>query len=117
MYVPQLNHRSRPISMPTLSPSLRSPMKYVVEHGIGSIIVFEYLYFLLQVNQAHQDDVAKHLTMAVKEYQVSGVQAKVLALIAAAFQEHGENVEVLCPILLGIAKENHMSKKLLGDHI
>ncbi|KAI6101818.1 hypothetical protein F5141DRAFT_1135905, partial [Pisolithus sp. B1] len=79
----------------------------------GSILVFEYMYFSLQVNPDEQN-VEKHFRMAVKEYQTSGVQAKVTALIVVAFQEHGENVEVLCPILVNIAKENQMSKKLLG---
>ncbi|KAI6159845.1 hypothetical protein EDD17DRAFT_1898519 [Pisolithus thermaeus] len=100
--------------MSPLSTSLQSPMMYIVEHGIGSILVFEYMYFLLQVNP-DEKNVEKHFKIAVKEYQTSGVQAKVIALIAVAFQEHGENVEVLCPILVNIAKENQMSKKLLGQ--
>lgn len=84
-----------------------------MEQGIGSLIVFEYLYFLLQVNQANQDDVEKHFTVAVQEYLVSGVQAKVIALIAAVFQEHGENVGALCPKLVEIAQENKMSGSML----
>ncbi|KAI6110681.1 hypothetical protein EDD16DRAFT_1609975 [Pisolithus croceorrhizus] len=112
--VPLITHASKPFLMSPLSTSLQSPMMYIVEHGIGSILVFEYMYFLLQVNP-DEKNVEKHFKIAVKEYQTSGVQAKVIALIAVAFQEHGENVEVLCPILVNIAKENQMSKKLLGQ--
>ncbi|KAI6118952.1 hypothetical protein EDD16DRAFT_1895783 [Pisolithus croceorrhizus] len=99
--------------MPTLSPSFDIPMEYIAKQGIGSVIVFEYLYFLLQVNEANQHDVATHFTMAIKKYHISGVQAKVIALIATAFQEHGEDVEILCTNLVDIAKEHQMSKQLL----
>ncbi|KAI5980607.1 hypothetical protein EDC04DRAFT_3100469 [Pisolithus marmoratus] len=111
--------------MSPLSTSLQSPIVYIIEHGIGelyhlmasntyywlitagSILVFEYLYFLLQASPDEQN-VEKHFNMAVKEYQMSGVQTKVMALVAAAVQEHGEDVEVLCPILVDVAKENQM---------
>ncbi|KAI6141982.1 hypothetical protein BKA82DRAFT_746084 [Pisolithus tinctorius] len=51
------------------------------------------------------------LAFAVNEYQTSDVKANVHHLIEAAFIEHGENIENLCPILVHIAKENQMSKR------
>lgn len=111
--VPHLLHESALVSIPILSSSLKTSMAFIVEHGIGSILVFEYFYFLLQVNQENQAGVKKCMSLAVKEYQMSGVQATVIDLIASALQTHGENVEILCPILVDIATANQMSKKLL----
>ncbi|KAI6148778.1 hypothetical protein BKA82DRAFT_992678 [Pisolithus tinctorius] len=84
-----------------------------MEHGIGSILVFEYLYFLLQINEGSCDDVEECLILAVKEYQMSGIQATVIDLIAAGLQTHGQNIGALCNVLVDIAKANQMSKKLL----
>ncbi|KAI6141507.1 hypothetical protein BKA82DRAFT_4012278 [Pisolithus tinctorius] len=74
-----------------------SSMKCVVEHGIGTLLVLENLYFLLQAKTGRT--LAQDFTLSVKEYQTSVVQANVHKLIEAAFEEHGENVEILCPIL------------------
>ncbi|KAI6146769.1 hypothetical protein BKA82DRAFT_4155733, partial [Pisolithus tinctorius] len=60
----------------------------------GAILVFEYLYFLLQANKVN-GDLQANLEQAVRTYQTSGVQATVAKLITAAFQCHGEDVEVL----------------------
>lgn len=111
--MPLITPSSNPFLMPTLSTSMQCPIMYIAEHGIGSILVFEYLYFLMQVDPTHEHGVERHLKIAVKEYQMSGVQAKIIALIAAAFEEYGENVEALVPVLVDIAKANQMSKKLL----
>ncbi|KAI6094326.1 hypothetical protein F5141DRAFT_1173446 [Pisolithus sp. B1] len=75
----------------------------------GSILVFEYLYFLLQARNA-QDGLQEHLTLAVEKYQSSCVHAKVNILIEEAFQKYGEDVETLCPILVHIAKENQLQR-------
>lgn len=86
-------------------------MKFIIEHSIGAILVFEYLYFLLQRKgdkHAFQED----LNLAVKTYEASGVCANVHQHISAAFQEHGQDVEHLCPILVHIVTENQMSKSL-----
>ncbi|KIO12043.1 hypothetical protein M404DRAFT_994085, partial [Pisolithus tinctorius Marx 270] len=109
---PAITHQYQSSNMPTLSTSKKYSMKFVVEHGIGCTLVFEYLYFLLQARQGRSHFQAD-LTVAVTEYQTSGVQANVNQHIEAAFQEYGEDVEILCPILVDIARENQMSKKFL----
>ncbi|KIK22271.1 hypothetical protein PISMIDRAFT_680487, partial [Pisolithus microcarpus 441] len=54
--------------MPTMSSSVQYSMQYYAEHGLGSILVFEYLYFLLQV-QDGRNNIQECLNLAVKEYQ------------------------------------------------
>ncbi|KIN99268.1 hypothetical protein M404DRAFT_1004932, partial [Pisolithus tinctorius Marx 270] len=81
----------------------------------GCVIVFEYLFFQLQVKDrgATRKGLQQDLTLTVQKYQKSGVQKIVNACIAEAFQQHGERVDNLCPMLVGIAKEHQMSKKFL----
>ncbi|KAI6149800.1 hypothetical protein BKA82DRAFT_393771 [Pisolithus tinctorius] len=101
--------------MPTLAISPQSSMQFIAEHGIGAVLVFEYLYFLLQANKLNSD-IQTGLKLAVSMYQTSGVQATVAKLVTAAFQQHGEDVKSLSPILVGIAKENQMCMKLFPQH-
>ncbi|KIK22643.1 hypothetical protein PISMIDRAFT_680059 [Pisolithus microcarpus 441] len=103
-------HPGRSLKMPTLSISKQYSMQYVAEHGLGSILVFEYLY-LFQV-QNGRNNMQEGLTLAVKEYQSSGIQAKVNESIQKAFDMHGNNVDILCPILVHIAMENQLCKIL-----
>ncbi|KAI5990567.1 hypothetical protein F5J12DRAFT_475985 [Pisolithus orientalis] len=98
LQIPAIYH-DQSLKMPKLSPLMQSSMKFIAQHGIGAILVFEYLYFLLQ-GKGRKGDLQENLTLAVKHYQTS------------AFQEHGENVEVLCSIFLDIAKKNQISKIL-----
>ncbi|KAI6029242.1 hypothetical protein PISMIDRAFT_683379 [Pisolithus microcarpus 441] len=95
--------------MPMLSTSTQYSMQYIAEHGIGSVLVFEYLYFLLQFKNG-SNHIQEDLTLAVEEYQRSGVHAKVNKLIQAAFAKHGQDVKTLCHILLEIARENQLCK-------
>ncbi|KAI5980692.1 hypothetical protein EDC04DRAFT_3100364 [Pisolithus marmoratus] len=67
----------------------------------GCILVFEYSYFLMELKEDEQD-VQRHITAAVEQYQASGTQGNVMELIHKAFEEHGEDVETLCPILVDI---------------
>ncbi|KAI5997627.1 hypothetical protein F5J12DRAFT_785097 [Pisolithus orientalis] len=108
---PNITHYSSSVHMPTLAISQKPSLQYVAAYGIGAILVFEYLYFLLQANKVN-GDLQANLEQAVRTYQTSGVQATVAKLITAAFQCHGEDVEVLHPILVGIAKENQMCQIL-----
>ncbi|KAI6139511.1 hypothetical protein BKA82DRAFT_778709 [Pisolithus tinctorius] len=102
------------VQMPTLAISQTPSLQYVAAYGIGAILVFEYLYFLLQANKVN-GGLQANLEQAVRTYQTSGVQATVAKLITAAFQHHGEDVEVLTPILVGIAKENQIKDDIGGD--
>ncbi|KAI6097634.1 hypothetical protein EDD16DRAFT_596921 [Pisolithus croceorrhizus] len=86
-------------------------LQYIAEQGLGAILVFEYLYFLLQV-QGGWDNLQDSLTLAVKEYQSSGTHAKVNESIQKAFEKYGDNVDNLCPVLVHIAKENQLSKMI-----
>ncbi|KIK18996.1 hypothetical protein PISMIDRAFT_683515 [Pisolithus microcarpus 441] len=56
------------------------------------------------------------LTLAVKEYQSSGIHNKVEESIQKAFENWGDNVDDLCPILVHIAQENQLSKILTRNH-
>ncbi|KAI6115869.1 hypothetical protein F5141DRAFT_633091 [Pisolithus sp. B1] len=85
--------------------------QYIAEHGIGAILVFEYLYFLLQA-QHGRHNLQESLTLAVKEYKRSGIHARVNESIQETFEKYGDNVDILCPILVDIAKENQLSKML-----
>ncbi|KAI6167779.1 hypothetical protein EDD17DRAFT_862410 [Pisolithus thermaeus] len=53
-------------------------------------------------------DLQKDLTSAVEQYQSSGTNAKVNTLIQEAFEMYGDDVDVLCPILVGIAQQNRL---------
>ncbi|KAI6104273.1 hypothetical protein EDD16DRAFT_1699753 [Pisolithus croceorrhizus] len=97
--------------MPTLSTSMQSSMQYVAEHGIGAVLVFEYLYFLLQARNA-QRGLQEYLNLAIQTYQSSGIHDQVNKLIQEAFQKYGEDVETLSPVFVGIAEENKLSKML-----
>ncbi|KAI6106801.1 hypothetical protein EDD16DRAFT_1626511 [Pisolithus croceorrhizus] len=77
----------------------------------GAILVLEYLYFLLQL-QNGSDSIQESLALAVKEYQSSGIHAKVNESIQRAFEEYGDNVDNLCPVFVHIVKENQLSKML-----
>ncbi|KIO00938.1 hypothetical protein M404DRAFT_745771 [Pisolithus tinctorius Marx 270] len=107
-----ITHRSKSISIPKLCTSQLHPLKTIVEHGIGCVIVFEYLFFQLQVKDRGptRKDFQQDLTLIVQKYQKSGVQEIVNACIAEAFQQHGERVDDLCPLLAGIAWANQMCK-------
>ncbi|KAI6103364.1 hypothetical protein F5141DRAFT_1065201 [Pisolithus sp. B1] len=59
-----------------------------------------------------RNDLQKDLTSAVEKYQGSGIHAKVNTLIQEAFDKYGNNVDVLCPILVDIAQQNQLSKML-----
>ncbi|KAI5980438.1 hypothetical protein EDC04DRAFT_79275 [Pisolithus marmoratus] len=109
--VPDIQESLYHLRMPTLSHSMKYSMQYTAEHGIGAILILEYLYFLLHVKDP-RNDLQVALDLSVDEYQSSGTRESVCKLINGAFKEHGENVEILCPILLQIAKEKQMSKTM-----
>ncbi|KIO05673.1 hypothetical protein M404DRAFT_513669 [Pisolithus tinctorius Marx 270] len=115
LQVQSIKHDNHSISIPTLSRSSQPSIMALAEHGIGCVIVFECLFFQLQAKDGAnaKKDLQQDLTEIVKKYQKSGVQNAVIAHIAAAFQQHGESVDDLCPMLVGIAQENQMSKKIL----
>ncbi|KAI6102069.1 hypothetical protein EDD16DRAFT_367833 [Pisolithus croceorrhizus] len=59
--------------------------------------------------QGGWDNLQESLNLAVKEYQSSGIHAKVNESIQKAFQKYGDNVDNLCPVLVHITKENQLS--------
>ncbi|KAI6099959.1 hypothetical protein EDD16DRAFT_494331 [Pisolithus croceorrhizus] len=67
-FVPSICHHPQSLKMPKLFTTMTNSTLYVAEHGIGSILVFEYLYFLLQARD-DQDGLQEHLTLAVERYQ------------------------------------------------
>ncbi|KAI6128635.1 hypothetical protein EDD16DRAFT_72936 [Pisolithus croceorrhizus] len=68
LQVPTISHAAFALTMPTLSTSKTYSMQYIAEHGIGSILVFEYLYFLLQARSV-ESILQEHLNLAVETYQ------------------------------------------------
>ncbi|KAI6018549.1 hypothetical protein BKA83DRAFT_4313311, partial [Pisolithus microcarpus] len=102
-----ISHPRQSITMPMLSSSMWYSRHYYAELGLGSILVFEYLYFLLQM-QDGRNNLQESLTLAVKEYQSSGIHTKVNKSIQTAFEHYGDSMDDLCPILLHIAKENQL---------
>ncbi|KAI6152703.1 hypothetical protein EDD17DRAFT_1635520, partial [Pisolithus thermaeus] len=99
------------LALPTLSTSMQYSRQYIAEHGLGTILVFEYSYFLSQ-EQNRRHTFRESLTLAVKEYQSSGIYAKVNESIQRAFEKYGDKVDNLCAVLVHLAKENQLSKML-----
>ncbi|KAI6020602.1 hypothetical protein EDC04DRAFT_395438 [Pisolithus marmoratus] len=88
--VPSIQQSFYHLRMPTLSNSKKYSLQYTAEQSIGAILILEYFYFLLQVKDQRND----------------------LQVINEAFQEHGDNVENLFPILFQVAKEKQMSRNM-----
>ncbi|KAI6100029.1 hypothetical protein EDD16DRAFT_1526655 [Pisolithus croceorrhizus] len=86
--------------MPTLSTSMESSRQFIAEQGLGE--------FHAAIVQHGLDVLQESLTLAVKEYQSSGIHAKVTKSIQKAFEKYGDNVDNLCPVLVHIAKENQL---------
>ncbi|KAI6041132.1 hypothetical protein EDC04DRAFT_1330346 [Pisolithus marmoratus] len=85
----------RLLRMPTLSNSKPYSLKYTAEQGIGVILVLEYLYFCCR-----------------QKLDKMTCRSSVSKLVTKAVQEYGENVEILCPILVDVAKAHQMSRNL-----
>ncbi|KAI6002678.1 hypothetical protein EDC04DRAFT_1039011 [Pisolithus marmoratus] len=99
------------LEMPPLSDSVLYSMQYTAEQGIGTTLVLEYLYFLLQGKDG-QIDVQAVLDLAVAAYQTSGIRESVCKLINEAIQQHGNDMENLSPIFVQIAKDKQMSRNM-----
>ncbi|KAI6026843.1 hypothetical protein BKA83DRAFT_3171854 [Pisolithus microcarpus] len=111
--VPPISHHVKSLTIPTFSTTMQYSKQCIAENGIGAILVFEYLYFLMQVKD-ERNDLQEDMNLAVEEYKSSGIHAKVNKLIQEAFQNHDDDVEILCPILVKIAQQNQLSKMLSG---
>ncbi|KIK14515.1 hypothetical protein PISMIDRAFT_687869 [Pisolithus microcarpus 441] len=110
---PSISHPAQSLNIPTFSTTMQYSRQCIAEDGVGAILVFEYLYFLLQEKDG-SNSLQEDLNLAAEEYKSSGIHAKVNKLIQAAFQNHGDDVETLCPILVKIAQQNQLSKMLDG---
>ncbi|KIK17282.1 hypothetical protein PISMIDRAFT_685397 [Pisolithus microcarpus 441] len=108
---PSISHPAQSLTIPTFSTTMQCSRQCIAEDGVGAILVFEYLYFLLQVKDG-RNGLQEDLNLAAKEYKRSGIHAKVNKLIQEAFQNHGDDVEILCPILVKIAQQNQLCKIL-----
>ncbi|KAI6030521.1 hypothetical protein F5J12DRAFT_295985 [Pisolithus orientalis] len=67
MLVQPIKQGSYPISIPTLSMSRQPSLMALAEHGIGCVIVFEYLFFQSQVKDRgiSRKDLQLDLTMVI----------------------------------------------------
>ncbi|KAI6026816.1 hypothetical protein BKA83DRAFT_4491262 [Pisolithus microcarpus] len=108
---PSISHPAQSLNIPTFSTTMQYSRQCIAEDGVGAILVFEYLYFLLQEKDG-SNSLQEDLNLAAEEYKSSGIHAKVNKLIQAAFQNHGDDVETLCPILVKIAQQNQLCKIL-----
>ena len=88
----------------------------IISHNFqGCILVFEYTWFLLQINKG----ASNVLDLAVKEYQASGTQATVLNALQHAIEKHGSGEhDILKDVITGIILHNHMCKLIpQKDHL
>ena len=72
--------------------------------SIGCILIFEYLYFLLQCNK----NPGPALELAVNTYQHSGIQATVINSLQTVIQQHGDDHDTLCKVIIDIIVNNQM---------
>ena len=73
----------------------------------GCILIFEYLYFLLQSNNLNQ----RHtLELAIDTYQKSGTQATVSNSLQDAIHQHENNHDTLSKVIIDIIVDNQMCK-------
>ena len=70
----------------------------------GCILIFEYLYFLLQ----NTKDQSHSLELAINTYQNSGTQATVTDSLYDAIQQYGDNHDIFFKVTTGIILNNQM---------
>ncbi|KAI6022295.1 hypothetical protein BKA83DRAFT_4126019 [Pisolithus microcarpus] len=92
--------------MPTLSSSMQYSMQYYAEHALDGET-------WLMIVQGGRNNFQECLNLAVKEYETSGIHTKVDELIQKAFENHGKNVDDLCPHLVHIVQEYQLCKTVL----
>ena len=110
-----------------MAPALFSNIKKSITHGageghclgpffhilseqcfVGCILVFEYLYFLLQSNK---DEKHASLELAINTYHTSGTQATVANSLQNAIDQHyGDNHDTLSRAIIDIILSNQMCK-------
>ena len=71
---------------------------------IGCVLIFEYLFFLLQSNK----DESHILKLAINTYQQSGIQATVVNSLQNAIQQHGDDYDILFKVIIDIVLNNQM---------
>ena len=71
---------------------------------IGCVLIFEYLYFLLQNNK----DESHILELAINTYQQSGLQATVVHSLQDVIQQHGDDYDTLEKAVIDIVLNNQM---------
>ena len=72
----------------------------------GCILIFEYLYFLLQrnKNQRHTWE------LAINTYQKSGIQATVINSLQDAIHQYENDHDILSKVIIDIIMDNQMCK-------
>ena len=71
---------------------------------IGCVLIFEYLFFLLQNNK----DESHILKLAINTYQQSGIQATIVNSLQNAIQQHGDDYDTLFKVIIDIVLNNQM---------
>ena len=71
---------------------------------IGCVLIFEYLFFLLQSNK----DECHILKLAINTYQQSGLQANVVHSLRDVIQQHGDDYDTLEKVIIDIVLNNQM---------
>ncbi|KAI6125601.1 hypothetical protein EDD16DRAFT_1517076 [Pisolithus croceorrhizus] len=77
----------------------------VVVHAVGCLLIAEHSYFSMQHGHCGWQE---SVSLAVEEYEGSGVQTTISEAIEEAIQVHGDDVPGLCEAVLTIIKENRM---------
>ena len=74
------------------------------QYSIGCILIFEYLYFLLQSNKHPRHA----LELVVNTYQNSGIQTTVINSLQNVIQQHGDDHDTLSKVIIDIIVNNQM---------
>ncbi|KAL4062357.1 hypothetical protein J3A83DRAFT_4382067 [Scleroderma citrinum] len=81
---------------------MTSSMEQCIIHGAGCILIFEYSYFCFQA-QANPKGI---IALALKEYQMHGIQRSVVKALQHTIQKHPTNYFQLQQAILDIIVEN-----------
>ena len=111
-----------PTALPLLCPApIFNHMQKSIIHGAGErysfplyssnditgcILIFEYLYFLLQSNKNQRHT----LELAINTYQKSGIQATVINSLQDAIHQYENDHDTLSKVIIDIIINNQMCK-------
>ena len=85
------------------------PFIFFLNNITGCILIFEYLYFLLQSNKNQRHT----LELAINTYQNSEIQATVINSLQNAIHQFEDDHDILSMVIIDIILNNQMCKSSL----